>query len=119
VHVSLHISAGYLQTNFLQQTTYSILGRVSRGGVGELNHHVPGAVQVLCNTDQQYCTRRRRGSLMGVGWFKICSVTFTDSAAPGRGEILKSQRSIGNARHASAVHLTFARVGCMDGQGYI
>ena len=83
LHVSMRISAGYLQSNFLQQTTYHIAGKVSRGGVEELNKHLPPAVQVLCDKDPRYCTHRRRGSLMGAGWFKICSVTFADKAEPG------------------------------------
>jgi hypothetical protein len=83
LHVSVKISAGYLETNFLSQTTYHISGKVSLGGIEELNQHLPPAVQVLCNKDPQYCTHRRRDSLFGANWFKICAVTFVDSAVPG------------------------------------
>ena len=51
----------------------------------ELNHHVPPAVAVLCGKDTRYCTNRRRGGLLGAGWFKICTMTFTDKAVPGGG----------------------------------
>ena len=83
LHVSLKLQAGYLQSHFLSQTTYHISGRVSQGGVHELNQHVPPAVGVLCGRHPQYCTDRRRGGLLGAGWFKICTVTFTDKAVPG------------------------------------
>lgn len=53
----------------------------------ELNHHVPPAVAVLCGKDTRYCTNRRRGGLLGAGWFKICTVTFTDKAVPGGGTL--------------------------------
>ena len=45
------------RTNFLSQTTYHICGKISLGGIEELNQHLPPAVH-----DHQYCTSRCRDS---------------------------------------------------------
>ena len=83
LHVSVAVSAGYVQTHLLSATRYHIAGRVSRLDVAEMSRHIPGAVGVLCHRDSKYCTGSRRAGLSMANWFKICSITFTQTAAAG------------------------------------